>query len=80
MSWEVSSAPIGKQHRRSASCELEVDNAVSRLERGGDTVEGHPMSETLGVEASGESEVLRDPSVGGLRRSMDMGRFAHVAC
>jgi hypothetical protein len=71
---------MGERRRRSASSESEMDNVVSRLGQGGDTVEGRPMSKTPGAEALGESEVLRDPSVGGLRRSVDMGRFAHVAC
>jgi hypothetical protein len=33
--------------------------------------EGRPVSETPGAKASGESEVLRDPSVGSLRRGGD---------
>jgi hypothetical protein len=37
--------------------ESEMGNAVSRLGRGGRTVEGHLVSETLGAEASGESEM-----------------------
>jgi hypothetical protein len=56
-----------------ASDESEMGNAVSGLGRGGKTVEGHPVSETPGAEASGESEVLRDSSVGGLRRGGDTG-------
>jgi hypothetical protein len=40
----------------------EMDNAFSGLRRGGDTVEGRPVSETPWAEVSGESEVLRDPS------------------
>jgi hypothetical protein len=51
-----------EQHRRSVSGESEMVNAVSGLGRDGDTVEGRPVSETLGTEASGKSEVLRDPS------------------
>jgi hypothetical protein len=50
----------------SVSGESEVDNAVSGLRQGGDTIEGRLVSETLGSKASGKSEVLRDPSVGGL--------------
>jgi hypothetical protein len=65
-SWEVSSAPMRERCRRSASDESEMGNAVSGLGRGGRTVEGRPVSETPGVEASGESEVPRDPPVGGL--------------
>jgi hypothetical protein len=38
-----------------------MGNAVSELRRGGRTIEGHPASETPGAEASGESEVPRDP-------------------
>jgi hypothetical protein len=49
------------------------------LGRGGDTVGGRFVSETPGAEASGESKVLQDPSVGGLRRSGNTGRFASVA-
>jgi hypothetical protein len=71
---------MGERHRGSASDESEMGNAVSRLGRNDDTVEGRPVSETPGVEASGELEVLRDPSVGGLGRSMDMGRSALAAC
>jgi hypothetical protein len=52
----------GEWRQRLVSGESEMDNAVSGLRRGGDTVGGRPMSETPGAEASGESEVLQDPS------------------
>jgi hypothetical protein len=70
-SWEVSSAPMRERRRWLASDESEMGNAVFGLGRGGNTVEDRPASETPGTEASGESEVLRDPSVGGLRRDED---------
>jgi hypothetical protein len=57
-----------------------MGNGVSGLGQVGDVVDGRHMSETPGAEASGESEVLRAPSAGGLGRRVDMGRFAHAAC
>jgi hypothetical protein len=50
------------------------------LRRVGDAVGGRPLSETPGAEASGESEMLRDPSAWGLGRSGDTDRSAHAAC
>jgi hypothetical protein len=72
-SWEVSSAPMRGRRRRSASDESEMGNAVSGLGRGGRTIEGRPVSETPGAEASGELEVPQDPPVGGLGRGGDTG-------
>jgi hypothetical protein len=60
-SQEVSSAPMRERRQRSASDESDMGNVVSGLGRGGRTVEGHPVSETPGAEASGESEMPRDP-------------------
>jgi hypothetical protein len=57
---------MGERRRGSASDESEMGNVVSGLGRGNSTMEGRPVSETPGAEASGESEVLRAPSVGGL--------------
>jgi hypothetical protein len=55
-----------ERRRRSTSDESEMGNAVSGLGQGGRTVEGHSVSETPRAEASGESEVPRDPPIGGL--------------
>jgi hypothetical protein len=55
-----------ERRRRLASDESEMGDAVSRLERGDRSIEGHPVSETPRAEALGESEVPRDPPVGGL--------------
>jgi hypothetical protein len=62
-----------ERRRGSASDESEMGSAVPGLGRGGSTVEGRPVSETPGAEVSGESEVPRDPSVGGLGRGGDTG-------
>jgi hypothetical protein len=71
---------MGERRRRSASNESKMVNAVPRLERGSKTIEGHPMSETPGAEALGESGALQDPSAGGLGQSVDTGRSALAAC
>jgi hypothetical protein len=46
------------------------------LGRVGDAVGGRPVSETLGAEASGESEVLRDPSAEAVIRAGLLTRLA----
>jgi hypothetical protein len=50
-----------------------MGNAASGLGRGGRTIEGHLASETPRTEASDESEVPRDPPVGGLGRDEGTG-------
>jgi hypothetical protein len=62
-----------EKRRRSASDQSEMGNAASGLGRGGRTVEGRPVSATPRTEALGESEVPRDPPVGGLGRGGDTG-------
>jgi hypothetical protein len=49
---------MGERRRGSVSGESEMNNAISRLRRGGDTIKGHPISKTPSAEASGKSEVL----------------------
>jgi hypothetical protein len=61
-SWEVLSTPMGERRRRLASGESGWTMPSLGLGRDGDTVGGCPVSKTLRAEASGESEVLRDPS------------------
>jgi hypothetical protein len=50
-----------ERRRRSALDESEMGNVVSRLGRGGRTIEGRLVFETPGAEASSESEVPQDP-------------------
>jgi hypothetical protein len=64
---------MGERRRGSVSGESEMNNAISRLRRGGDTIKGHPISKTPRAEALGKSEVLRDPSTGGLKRGERSG-------
>jgi hypothetical protein len=66
---EVSSAPMRewpRTSRRWAMPPLVSDEVVELFE-------GRPVSETPRTEASGESEVPRDPPVGGLGRGEDTG-------
>jgi hypothetical protein len=51
---------------RSASDESETGNAVSRLECGGITVKGHPVSETLGLRPRENRRCPKTPPVGGI--------------
>jgi hypothetical protein len=62
-SWEVSSAPMESSNRGQSQASQRWTMPSLGLRRGGDAARGRPVSETLGAEASGESEVFRDPSV-----------------